>query len=158
MLKAPISIGKLGVDQEGFHQQTRREERSGLTSPNYSRRKRRERMGLRGVLNGHPVLNRLLTVHFTPRSSSRAVTKSSSLPDGLESRVSVIAQTVLSRPGFPEAAWVIRSIPYDRFLKLQDFAEFFAELCALLAPITPFYSVENITTPAFSHRLLTERL
>jgi hypothetical protein len=47
------------------------------------------------------------------------------------------------------------------FLKLQNFAEFLADLCALqapLAPITPFYSVENIATPAFSSRLLAEGL
>ena len=46
-------------------------------------------------------------------------------------------------------------------LKLRNFAEFFAELCALhalIAPIAPFYSVENITTPAFSSRRLTEVL
>ena len=46
-------------------------------------------------------------------------------------------------------------------LRLQDFAEFFAELCALhapIAPMAPFYSVENITAPAFSPRLLTEGL
>ncbi len=49
-----------------------------------------------------------------------------------------------------------KSIAYLRF---QNFAEFFAELCALHAPIAPIatlYSVENITTPAFSSRLLIE--
>jgi len=63
------------------------------------------------------------------------------------------------RPGFQKR---LGSLCYRRMtavLRLQDFAEFFAELCALhapIAPIAPFYSVENIATPAFSHRLLTE--
>jgi hypothetical protein len=44
---------------------------------------------------------------------------------------------------------------------MQNFADFFAELRALkapMAPITPFYSIENIGTPGFSSRLLTEGL
>ena len=65
------------------------------------------------------------------------------------------------RPGFQKRFLSRRLSPYDGVFTLQDFAEFFAELCALhapLAPIAPFYSVENITTPAFTTRLLTERL
>jgi hypothetical protein len=44
---------------------------------------------------------------------------------------------------------------------MKDFAEFFAELSAVeapVAPFTPFYSVENIDTPTLSFRLLTEGL
>ncbi|HEY2466710.1 MAG TPA: hypothetical protein VGI45_02560 [Terracidiphilus sp.] len=69
--------------------------------------------------------------------------------------------TVLSTTRFPEAASSRRLSPYDRIFTSQDFAEFFAELCALyapMAPVSPFYSVENITTPAFTTRLLTEGL
>jgi hypothetical protein len=42
---------------------------------------------------------------------------------------------------------------------LQNFAEFFAELCAFYAPITPFpppCSIENTCTPGLGKRLLTE--
>lgn len=31
-------------------------------------------------------------------------------------------------------------MPYYQFFILQDFAEFFAELCAIKAPIVPIYS------------------
>jgi hypothetical protein len=47
----------------------------------------------------------------------------------------------------------------NRFLISQDFAEFFAELCALdapVAPITPLYSLENTCAPSITIRLLTE--
>jgi hypothetical protein len=49
-------------------------------------------------------------------------------------------------------------LPYDSFF---NFAEFFAELCALdapNAPIRPLYSIENMCAPGFTIRLLTERL
>jgi hypothetical protein len=72
-----------------------------------------------------------------------------------------VCPSVLSTTRYPETVWDSGLMPYDRFLRLQDFAEFFAELRALhapIAPMTPFYSVENITTPAFSSRLLTDRL
>lgn len=49
----------------------------------------------------------------------------------------------------------------DHISRLRYFAELFAELCALhapIAPITPSYSVENIAAPTFSLRRLTEGL
>src|ERR1700733_7084838 len=38
------------------------------------------------------------------------------------------------------AVWVIARSRYDQRLRLQDFAEFFAELCAEEAPIVPLRS------------------
>lgn len=75
--------------------------------------------------------------------------------------LSEINQPFCPRPGFQKRFSGRRLSPYDLVFTLQDFAEFFAELCALyapMAPITPGYSVENITTPTFTTRLLTEGL
>jgi hypothetical protein len=53
---------------------------------------------------------------------------------------------------------VVGRLPYDGIFKMPNFAEFFAELCALDAPIAPIhppYSVENMCTPSITIRLLT---
>ena len=82
-------------------------------------------------------------------------------PDKNELQLRQILEPFCPRPGFQKRLGSVSSHRVIAFSRLQDFAEFFAELCALhapIAPITPFYSVENITTPAFSPRLLTEVL
>ena len=68
---------------------------------------------------------------------------------------------VLSTTRFPEAVGISCYRMMIEFLGLQNFAEFFAELCATdapIAPIPPLYSVENMCTPSFTIRLLTEGL
>jgi hypothetical protein len=54
---------------------------------------------------------------------------------GLSEKMSVLSMT-----RFPEAVWVIAWSRYDQYLRLQNFAEFFAELCATEAPIAPLRS------------------
>ena len=63
----------------------------------------------------------------------------------------------VSRNGFGSACYRRMT----ELLRLQNYAEFFAELYATMtpiAPITPLYSVENTCTPGLSRRLLTDRL
>jgi hypothetical protein len=80
----------------------------------------------------------------------------------LESTLSSeILEPFCPRPGFQKRFWPLRYRRMTAFLRLRNFAEFFAELCALhapIAPMPPFYSVENMSTPALGPRLLTEGL
>lgn len=70
-------------------------------------------------------------------------------------------RTVLSTTRFPETVQLAAIDRQPRYVSQLNFAEFFAELCAVEAPITPIaplYSVENTCTPSVSIRLLTEGL
>ena len=51
-----------------------------------------------------------------------------------------IRDGVLSATRFSEAVWVIARSRYDQRLRLQNSAEYFAELCAEEAPIVPLRS------------------
>jgi hypothetical protein len=51
-----------------------------------------------------------------------------------------IRDGVLSTTRFSEAVWIITRSRYDQHLRLQNFAEYFAELCAEEAPIVPLPS------------------
>ena len=60
------------------------------------------------------------------------------------------------RPGFQKRVWVNLLAQNDQISQIA-LRRIFA-LQAPIAPITPFYSIENTCTPGLSKRLLTEGL
>src|SRR6266702_6127307 len=106
----------------------------------------------------------LLRRQRTTRLKRSGIWQITSIPQGCSRRVPLSGRQLVrsvhdqvSRNGFGSVCY--RKM--TEFLRLQKFAEFFAELCATtapIAPITPLYSVENACTPGLSKRLLAEAL